>query len=53
MLGRPAIGRKDRDTLISGKSKQNAAKTRVVTDGDGHVLFCSPAVEVRRPAGGW
>ncbi|MFF1741161.1 transposase family protein [Streptomyces mirabilis] len=39
----PAIGRKDRDTFISGKSKQNAAKTMVVTDGDGHVLFCSPA----------
>ncbi|MER5533144.1 transposase family protein [Streptomyces mirabilis] len=39
----PAIGRKDRDTFISGRSRQNAAKTMVVTDGDGHVLFCSPA----------
>ncbi|WP_235613647.1 transposase family protein [Streptomyces olivochromogenes] len=39
----PAIGRKDRDTFISGKSKQNATKTMAVTDGDGHVLFCSAA----------
>ncbi|MGV9350222.1 transposase family protein, partial [Streptomyces spiralis] len=40
---RPAAGRKDRDKFISGKSKQNAVKTMVVTDGDGRVLFCSPA----------
>jgi len=40
---RPAVGRKDRDKFISGKSKQNAVKTMVVTDGDGRVLFCSPA----------
>ncbi|MFH9575625.1 transposase family protein [Streptomyces sp. NPDC017454] len=39
---RPAAGRKDRDKFISGKSKQNAVKTMVVTDGDGRVLFCSP-----------
>ncbi|WP_227870052.1 transposase [Streptomyces otsuchiensis] len=39
---RPAAGRKDRDTFISGKSKQNAVKSMVVTDGDGQVLFCSP-----------
>jgi hypothetical protein len=39
---RPAVGRKDRDKFISGKSKQNAVKTMVVTDGDGRVLFCSP-----------
>ncbi|MFH9862860.1 transposase family protein [Streptomyces sp. NPDC017202] len=39
---RPASGRKDRDRFISGKSKQNAVKTMVVTDGDGRVLFCSP-----------
>jgi hypothetical protein len=39
---RPAAGRKDRDTFISGKSKQNAVKSMVVTDGDGRVLFCSP-----------
>ncbi|MFH8804890.1 transposase family protein [Streptomyces sp. NPDC017936] len=40
---RPATGRKDRDTFISGKNKQNAVKTTVVTDEDGRVLFCSPA----------
>jgi hypothetical protein len=40
---RPAAGRKDRDKFISGKSKQNAVKTMVVTDGVGRVLFCSPA----------
>ncbi|CAL9314923.1 hypothetical protein [Streptomyces sp. SudanB52_2052] len=28
--------------LTSGKSKQNAVKSMVVTDGDGRVLFCSP-----------
>ncbi|MFJ5900870.1 transposase family protein [Streptomyces sp. NPDC093064] len=39
---RPAIGRKDRDEFISGKSKQNAVKTMVVTDDDGRLLFCSP-----------
>ncbi|MEV5486244.1 MULTISPECIES: transposase family protein [Streptomyces] len=39
---RPAVGRKDRDKFISGKSKQNAVKTMVVTDEDGRVLFCSP-----------
>nr|WP_252981060.1 transposase family protein [Streptomyces chartreusis] len=40
---RPAVGRKDRDKFISGKNKQNAVKSMVVTDGDGHVLWCSPA----------
>ncbi|MGW4022107.1 transposase family protein [Streptomyces sp. NPDC005009] len=40
---RPATGRKDRDRFISDNSKQNAVKTMVVTDGDGRVLFCSPA----------
>ena len=40
---RPAVGRKDRDTFISGKNKQNAVKSMVVTDDEGHVLFCSPA----------
>ncbi|WP_461028360.1 transposase [Streptomyces sparsus] len=39
---RPAAGRKDRDRFISGKNKQNAVKTMVVTDGAGRVLFCSP-----------
>ncbi len=37
---RPAAGRKDRDKFISGKNKQNAVKTMVVTDGDGR---CSSA----------
>ncbi|WP_234439449.1 MULTISPECIES: transposase family protein [Streptomyces] len=40
---RPAAGRKDRDGFISGKNKQNAVKTTVLTDRDGRVLFCSPA----------
>jgi hypothetical protein len=43
---RPAAGRKDRDKFISGKNKQNAVKTMVVTDSDGRVLWCSPV----RPA---
>ncbi|MER7983731.1 transposase family protein [Streptomyces sp. NPDC095817] len=40
---RPAAGRKDRDMFISGKNKQNAVKSMVVTDGQGRVLWCSPA----------
>ncbi|MFF6787499.1 transposase family protein [Streptomyces filamentosus] len=40
---RPAAGRKDRDTFISGKSKQNAVKSMVLTDQNGRVLFSSPA----------
>lgn len=40
---RPAAGRKDRDAFISGKNKQNAVKTMVLTDQNGRVLFCSPA----------
>ncbi|MER7868805.1 transposase family protein, partial [Streptomyces cellulosae] len=51
---RPAAGRKDRDRFISGKNKQNAVKTMVVTDGDGRVLFCSPTRpgrSDRRPGG--
>ncbi|XVV39310.1 transposase family protein [Streptomyces sp. CA-100214] len=39
---RPAAGRKDRDKFISGKNKQNAVKSMVVTDGEGRVLWCSP-----------
>ncbi|MFI1434971.1 transposase family protein [Streptomyces lydicus] len=39
---RPAAGRKDRDKFISGKRKQNAVKSMVITDGNGRVLFCSP-----------
>jgi hypothetical protein len=40
---RPAVGRKDREKFISGKNKQNAVKSMVVTDADGRLLFCSPA----------
>jgi hypothetical protein len=40
---RPAVGRKDRDRFISGKNKQNAVKSMVLTDDEGHLLFCSPA----------
>ncbi|MEF9886926.1 transposase family protein [Streptomyces sp. P9-A4] len=40
---RPAAGREDRDTFISGKNKQNAVKTMVLTDQNGRVLFSSPA----------
>ncbi|MFC5253298.1 transposase family protein [Streptomyces nigrescens] len=45
---RPAAGRKDRDKFISGKSKVNAVKSMVVTDGEGRVLGCSPT----RPGSG-
>ncbi|MFJ3229337.1 transposase family protein [Streptomyces sp. NPDC086783] len=40
---RPAAGRNDPDKFISDKSKQNAVKTMVVTNGNGRVPFCSPA----------
>ncbi|MEV7871407.1 transposase family protein [Streptomyces sp. NPDC088124] len=40
---RPAAGRKDREKFISGKNKQNAVKSMVVTDSKGRLLFCSPA----------
>ncbi|MEW5655265.1 transposase family protein [Streptomyces cinereoruber] len=40
---RPATGRKDRDVFISGKNKQNAVKTMILTDQNGRVLFSSPA----------
>jgi hypothetical protein len=39
---RPAAGRKDRDRFVSGKTKQNAVKSMVLTDAEGRVLFCSP-----------
>lgn len=39
---RPAAGRPGRDKFISGKTKQNAVKSMVVTDADGLLLFCSP-----------
>ncbi|MFJ4866913.1 transposase family protein [Streptomyces sp. NPDC088748] len=41
---RPAVGRKDRDGFISGKNKQNAVKTMVLTDRNRRVLFISPAM---------
>lgn len=40
---RPAVGRKNREKFISGKNKQNAVKSMVVTDAEGRLLFCSPA----------
>jgi hypothetical protein len=44
---RPAQGRNDRDKFISGKNKQNAVTSMVVTDGEGRVLWCSPAQPAR------
>ncbi|MCX4597869.1 transposase family protein [Streptomyces sp. NBC_01549] len=44
---RPAQGRNDGDKFISGKNKQNAVKSVVVTDGEGRVLWCSPAQPAR------
>ncbi|WP_328778052.1 transposase family protein [Streptomyces canus] len=41
-MRRPAAGRKDRDKFVSGKTKQNAVKSRVLTDAEGRMLFCSP-----------
>ncbi|MGW4027045.1 transposase family protein [Streptomyces sp. NPDC005009] len=40
---RPAAERKGREKFISGKNKQNAVKSMVVTDAAGRLLFCSPA----------
>jgi hypothetical protein len=40
---RPAAGHKDRDKFVSGKTKQNAVKSMVLTDAEGRVLFCSQA----------
>ncbi|WP_331751657.1 transposase (plasmid) [Streptomyces sp. NBC_00015] len=39
---RPVAGRKGRDKSVSGKTKQNAVKTMLLTDAERHVLFCSP-----------
>ncbi|MFP8906125.1 hypothetical protein [Streptomyces atacamensis] len=36
---RPAVGRRDPETLISGKTRQHAVKTMVATDADGRMLF--------------
>ncbi|MFE9404021.1 transposase family protein [Streptomyces sp. NPDC006530] len=42
-MRRPTAGRKDRDKFISGRNRQNAVKSMVVTDAVGQMLFCSPA----------
>ncbi|MFE6178848.1 transposase family protein [Streptomyces sp. NPDC056464] len=34
--------RTDRDKFVTGKTKQNAVKSMVLTDAEGRVLFCSP-----------
>ncbi|MFD7961278.1 transposase family protein [Streptomyces zaomyceticus] len=39
---RPVARSKERNRFISGKNKQNAVKSMVVTDGERHVLWCSP-----------
>ncbi|MCX5233332.1 transposase family protein [Streptomyces sp. NBC_00233] len=39
-IRRLAAGRKDRDTFISGKNKQNAVQSMVVTYGEGRVPWC-------------
>jgi hypothetical protein len=41
---RPLEESSGRDRFVSAKTKQNAVKTMVITDADGRVLFCSPAV---------
>ncbi|MEE1750933.1 MULTISPECIES: hypothetical protein [unclassified Streptomyces] len=46
-MRRPAAGRKDREKYISGKNKQNAVKSMILTDALRRLLFCSPA----EPAG--
>ncbi|GAA3487701.1 hypothetical protein GCM10018987_17800 [Streptomyces cremeus] len=45
----PAAGNKCREKFISGKNKQNAVKSMAVTDGEGHVLWCSPALSASCP----
>ncbi|GAA4561246.1 helix-turn-helix domain-containing protein [Streptomyces collinus] len=40
---RLAAGRKDRHKFISSMNKQNAIKSMVVADGEGRLLWCSPA----------
>ncbi|MFD1277763.1 hypothetical protein ACFQ51_54935 [Streptomyces kaempferi] len=39
---RPAAGRKDQDTIGSGKTRQNAVKPMVLTNAEGRLLYCSP-----------
>ncbi|MEU0235662.1 transposase family protein [Streptomyces sp. NPDC006170] len=39
---RPITGRRDRGKFISGKNKQNAVKSMVVTEGEGRVLWRGP-----------
>ncbi|WP_285510002.1 transposase family protein [Actinokineospora sp. NBRC 105648] len=37
---RPEANTVDRDRFVSGKSRQNAIKTMIVTDLEGRMLFC-------------
>ena len=37
---RPTVGTAGRDRFVSGKSRQNAIKTMIVTDEVGRMLFC-------------
>ena len=37
---RPAVGATGRDRFVSGKRRQNAIKTMIVTDEVGRMLFC-------------
>lgn len=41
-MRRPAACRKDRGKFVSGKTKQNAVKSMILTDAEGRVVFCSP-----------
>ncbi|MGX7829848.1 transposase family protein [Actinokineospora sp. 24-640] len=41
---RPAADTVDRDRFVSGKSRQNAIKTMVITDPRGRILFCGATV---------
>ncbi|MEV6365245.1 transposase family protein [Nocardia asteroides] len=41
---RPAAHAVDRDRFVSGKSRQNAIKSMVITDSVGRVLFCGATV---------
>lgn len=41
---RPSAKRAGRQQFVSGKSRQNAMKALVITDGQGHMLFCGATV---------
>nr|WP_253268013.1 transposase family protein [Streptomyces asoensis] len=38
-MRRPAVGRKDRDEFISGKTRRNAVRSMILTDAGGRILF--------------